>query len=247
VLAGWERAEAALAAVQRDDATLLVGMSTGLGRGLLPSIHARVAAALPDTRLRVRQVDWGDPTGGLAADDADRTDAAFVWLPLPDGDRLAWLHVATEPRLVALPATHPLARGDSLHFGALLDEPFLALPISSGALRDHWLAVEARGGRPALIGAEVRSAEETVEALRAGLGVCLVASGNAELIDRDGVVLRPVHGLASSTLVLAWRRGDDRPAVRALRVATEQVVSGEFPATPVPKGPQGAVEPTAAR
>jgi hypothetical protein len=86
--------------------------------------------------------------------------------------------VATEPRLVALPAGHPLGARPVVEFADLLDEPFLALPASSGPLRGFWLATDARDGRPAVVGAEVASTEETVEALTAGLGVCLIAAGN---------------------------------------------------------------------
>ncbi|CAM5732307.1 hypothetical protein SFUMM280S_05658 [Streptomyces fumanus] len=100
---------------------------------------------------------------------------AFVWLPLPDPERYRWLVVAEEPRLVALAAGHPLAARDRIDFADLLDEPFLALPAGAGPLRDHWLATDARGGRPVVVGAEVASTEETYEALAAGLGVVLVA------------------------------------------------------------------------
>ena len=215
VLAAWEGAESALAAAAAEqDAALEVGISTGLGRGLLPAVRAR---------LRVRQVPWGDPTGGLGATD-EGTDAAFVWLPLPAPDRYAWTAVLTEPRLLALPADHRLAGADAVDFADLLDEPFLALPPAAGALRDFWLALDARAGRPPVIGAEVAGTDETVEALQAGLGVCLLARGNAPLIAREGVVVRPVLGVGPSELVLAWRRGDDRPLLRALRTAVRRAV-----------------------
>jgi DNA-binding transcriptional LysR family regulator len=150
------------------------------------------------------------------------SDAAFVWLPLAEPERYQWLSVATEPRLVALAAGHPLAAQPVLAFADLMDEPFLALPPSSGALRDFWLATDSRNGRPPVIGAEVASTEETVEALTAGLGICLVAAGNAALVTRDGIITRPVSGLPPSELVLAWRAGDDRPMLRHLRTSVAQ-------------------------
>ncbi|NED80247.1 LysR family substrate-binding domain-containing protein, partial [Streptomyces sp. SID11233] len=144
-------------------------------------------------RLRLRQVPWHDSTAGLA----DGTcDAAFVWLPLPDADRYRWMVIAEEPRVVAMPATHPLANREIIDFTDLLGEPFLALPHSAGPLRDYWLATDARGGRPARIGAEVASTEETYEALVAGLGVVLLAAGNTPLITLGGVVTRAVSGIA---------------------------------------------------
>jgi DNA-binding transcriptional LysR family regulator len=171
--------------------------------------------------VQLRQVSWGDPTAGLA----DGTvDVAFVWLPLPDPARYQWTVVAEEPRLVAMPDSHPLASRDTVEFADLLDEPFLALPHSAGPLRDYWLATDARGGRSPRIGAEIASTEETYEALADGRGVCLLAAGNAPLITLGGVTTRPVNGLSPSQLALAWHHGDTHPLVldyaRASRQAT---------------------------
>ncbi|MFF9478666.1 LysR family transcriptional regulator [Streptomyces sp. NPDC014733] len=221
IVAEWETARETVARVVADRAaTLVVGMSTSPGRGgVLPAIRSRFTAACPGARLTLRQASWDDPTAGLA----DGTcDVAFVWLPLPDPDRYRWTVVAEEPRLVAMAGTHPLARRESLDFTELLDEPFLALPAGAGPLREYWLATDVRGGRPARIGAEVASTEETYEALVAGLGVVLVAAGNAPLISLGGVVTRTVRGVSPSRFVLARRAGDRRPLVR------EYVRAGEL-------------------
>lgn len=223
VLGAWSEGSAALQAARvAARSTLVVGMSTSPGRGgLLPAIRSRFTAAHPDTVLRLRQVSWEDPTAGLADGDAD---IAFVWLPLPDAERYGWTVVAEEPRLVALPQTHPLASRPEIDFADLMDEPFLALPAGAGPLRDYWLALEERAGRPPRIGAEIAGTEETYEALVAGLGVCLVATGNAPLITLGGVVTRPVRGLAPSRFALAWRREDARrPLVRAYAEACRRV------------------------
>jgi DNA-binding transcriptional LysR family regulator len=218
VLATWGRAEAAMAdAVARQAAEVVVGMSTGVGRSLLPAVRVRFADAAPGARLRLRQVPWADPTGGLTATESP-TDAAFVWLPL-SRDEFEWLEVATEDRLVALPAGHHLAVRATVAFADLLDEPFLALPPASGALRDFWLATDHRGGRPVVVGGEVATTEETVEALVAGRGVILLAAGNEPQLARNGVEVRPVTGLPPARMVLAWRRGDERPLLRMLRSA----------------------------
>jgi DNA-binding transcriptional LysR family regulator len=218
---GWAVAERAKA---RQRATLVAGMSTSPGRsGLLPAIRSRFTARHPDATVQLRQVSWDDSTAGLADGTAD---VAFVWLPLPDPGRFQWLVVAEEQRVVALPDRHPLAAGDVVDFADLLDEPFLALPPSAGPLRDYWLAVEARDGRPPRIGAEIASTGETYEALVDGRGVCLLAAGNAPLIALDGVTTRPVRGLSPSQLALAWRADDTRPLVldyvRACHQATHR-------------------------
>ncbi|MER6983896.1 LysR family transcriptional regulator, partial [Streptomyces carpinensis] len=224
VLDAWGEGAAAVESARAAlRGTLVVGMSTSPGRGgLLPAIRSRFTAALPGTSLKLRQVSWEDPTAGLADGDVD---VAFVWLPLPHAERYGWTVVAEEPRLVALPVTHPLAARAEVDFADLADMPFLALPPEAGPLRDHWLALDDRGGTPPVIGAEVASTEETYEALLAGLGVCLVAAGNAPLVSLGGVTTRPVRGIGPGRYALAWRREDgDRPLVRtyaqACRLAT---------------------------
>ncbi|WP_306328658.1 LysR substrate-binding domain-containing protein [Streptomyces venezuelae] len=214
VLAAWEAGhEAVRRAREAASGTLVVGMSTSPGRGgLLPAIRSRFTDAHPEAVLRLRQVAWEDPTAGLAD---GSSDVAFVWLPLLGEERFRWVVVAEEPRLVALPESHPLAARERLDFAELLDEPFLALPGTGPELRDHWLALDARGGRPPVIGAEIASADETYEALVGGVGICLVAAGNAPLLARDGVVTRPVDGVAPTYFVLAWRADDTRPLVAA--------------------------------
>ncbi|MCG8971902.1 LysR family transcriptional regulator [Streptomyces sp. CL12-4] len=230
VLADWTEGAAAVRAAQAARrGTLVVGMSTSPGRGgLLPAIRSRFTAAHPEALPRLRQLSWHDPTAGLADGTAD---VAFVWLPLPDADRYAWTTVAEEPRLVALPDTHPLAARAEVDFADLADEPFLALPPEAGVLRDFWLALDERralsGGapRPPRIGAEIAGTEETYEALVAGLGICLVATGNAPLITLGGVTTRPVRGLSPSRYALAWRREDeDRLLVRGYVEACRQVI-----------------------
>ncbi|NUS91446.1 MAG: LysR family transcriptional regulator, partial [Nocardia sp.] len=140
--------------------------------------------------------------------------------------RYEWLVVAREPRVVALPDSHVLAGRAQVDFTDLLDEPFLALPESARALRDYFLAVDERGGRPPIIGGEISSTEETYESVRAGDGVVLLAAGNAPLIAHEGVVVRPVRGVSPSELALAWRRDDIRPLVRGYVAACRTALDG---------------------
>lgn len=124
---------------------------------------------------------------------------------------------------MALPSDHRLAGQPEIRLAELLDEPFLALPTSAGALREHWLAVPERSGHPVRVAAEITDSEETYEAVTAGLGVCLLAAGNATIFSRGGVVMRPVSDISPSELVLAWRRDDTDPLLRAFVAACAEV------------------------
>ncbi len=209
-VAAWERGlAAALATVPAG--RLVVGMQTAVGRGLQRRALARFAELSPGTVPVLRQVDWRDPTAGLAD---GSSDVAFVWLPLPMDDADV-LPVAREERVVALPSDHRLAGAPRVVLADLLDEPFIALPDSAGPLRDAWLAVADRGGRPPVVGAVADTPDAVFEAVASGLGVVLLAAGNADLYARPGIVCRPVEGLAPAVLALAWRRSDRRPVVAA--------------------------------
>ncbi|GAB2815004.1 LysR family transcriptional regulator [Actinoallomurus bryophytorum] len=211
LLAQWDETRHAVAeAAAAQDTTLRVGFQTRIGRGLIPGVTARMARLLPGWKLTFRQVSWQDPTAGLAGSEVD---VAVAWLPVPDTGRLSWRVVATEERWVALPVDHRLARRSTLSLTDLADEPFIALPAAAGPLRRFWLAAEERSA-PARIAAEAETAEETFEAVASGLGVALLAAGNAETYRRDDVAFRPVTGLSPSRLAVVWRTNDDRQAIR---------------------------------
>ncbi|MFC4048102.1 LysR family transcriptional regulator [Actinomadura syzygii] len=212
LLQRWDEAQRAVAdAAAAESSLLTVGMSTSVGRGLLGTLRDRFAERRPGCDLRLRQVNWTDPTAGLADGEVD---VAFVWLPFPGQDDLNVRVVAREPRWVAFRHDHWLAGRDEVRFAELLDESFLALPESAGPLRDHWLAIDERGGRPPVVCATVTNSEETFAALESGDAIVLLAAGNAEIYRRPGIMTIPVTDLSPTELALAWRPGDHRGIIR---------------------------------
>ncbi len=212
LLRSWDEAQRAVGdAAAAEAAVLTVGMSTSVGRGLIPKAQACFAERRPTWRLRFRQVDWDDATAGLASGDAD---VALVWLPIPEPDSFTFHVLATEPRHVAFRDDHRLAGREEVAFEELLDEPFLALPETAGVLRDHWLGLADRGGRPVRVGATVSNADETFAAVEDGSGIVLLAAGNAAIYRRPGISTIPVAGLSPSELALVWRRNDHRAVIR---------------------------------
>jgi DNA-binding transcriptional LysR family regulator len=231
VVSAWDTAYEAIEASKLEQAaTLAVGMSTSPGRnGLLPAIRSRFTELAPDARLELRHVGWDDAAAGLAD---GSSDVAFIWLPIPDQDRYDWVTVAEEECLIAMSEHHRLAGHDSLDFGELLDEPFLALPESAGSLRDYWLALDSRGGHPPVIGAVITSPDETYEALVDGRGICLLAAGNEPSIMRGGVITRPVTGVPRCVLALAWLKRSGNPLIGLYVQAAGSVVgSASAPST----------------
>ncbi|TCO32889.1 DNA-binding transcriptional LysR family regulator [Kribbella steppae] len=188
---------------------LIVGMQTAVGRDLQRPAVQRFRTRAPGWTVSLRLVGWDDPTAGLA--DAT-SDVAFVWLPIP-ADDVATRVLVRENRWIALPAEHRLADCTEIPYAELRDEPFIALPAAAGPLRDFWLALDVRSGRPPAIVAEATAADEVLELVSAGVGIALIAEGNARLYKRPGVTFRPVPDLPPAELAIAWRRTDPREIV----------------------------------
>jgi DNA-binding transcriptional LysR family regulator len=211
IVAEWEGAVVDVrAAADLVGRTLVVGFHTRIGRGVVPTVTAALEERLPGWRLRFRQVPWGDPSVGL---EDGTVDVAVAWLPVA-GAGIAHRVAATEPRWVALPAGHRLASRAAVPLAELRAEPFVALPASAGPMRDFWLASDDLG--PVRIGAEATTADEAFEAVASGLGVALLAAGNADIYRRGDVVCLPVPGLPPCELAVMWRSGDRREAVQVV-------------------------------
>lgn len=210
LLADWDDTERAVAAAAAHSAQVLrVGMQTSIGRGVLRALREHVQTRHPGWRLELQRIAWDDPTCGLG----DGTvDVAITWLPMPNPRDYRWVVLASETRHVALPIDHALKDAQELTIGELASEPFIALPESAASLRDFWLATDDRD-EPAVIGAEASNADETFELVEAGLGIALLAAGNADLYDRDGIITIPVTDIRHSELAVVWRDLDNRDIV----------------------------------
>lgn len=224
LLGSWDATRREVSDVAAASASILrVGLQTSVGRGIFAQLSAALRDRRPNWRIDPVQVDWEDPTSGLAD---GTTDLAIVWLPIPGEEQFRWIVIATEPRLVAVPITHPLAGATEVTFAQIADETFVALPDDASSARDYWLATEHRH-RPVTIGSVAHTAEEAFEAIAAGLGIALVSEGNATLYDRGDVTGIPVVDLRPSQLALAWRADDHRDVLRDVTELAAQRLNKE--------------------
>ncbi|HSK97986.1 MAG TPA: LysR family transcriptional regulator [Euzebyales bacterium] len=214
LLAAWDETRRSLADIAATTAAVLrIGLHATVGPDVLADLRERLRARCPGWRLEAVQVDWDDPACGLAD---HSTDLALMWLPLPAGGRYDHHVIEAAPRHVALHRSHPLAARDSVRFAELLDQPFIALPQEAGALRDFWLAVPQRNGRPATVVATARNLAECIELVAAGTGVALVTEAGAARHARPGLATVKVSDLPPAELALAWSASDTRDVVRSL-------------------------------
>lgn len=130
--------------------------------------------------------------------------------------------LARERLLVALPCGHRLARRRELGADDVADEPWVVLPGGSGATlsnRLHLLGVQGRFV-PRIVQTAPDSATELL-LVDAGVGIALTLSGVRDNLPTGGVAFVPLAAnigavdIGAVEVRLAWRAGNDAPAVAA--------------------------------
>lgn len=213
VLTAWDQALRETKATASRSARLLrVGFIASAANEATQRIIAAFTTRHPDWRVEMRQTSWAKPDAGLSEGDAD---VALLRLPFPGQETLRVEILLTEPRLIAMRSTHPLAHREEIAFTELLDEPFVAAPAETGPWRDYWLAADARAGHPPRIGAVTDQPDEWLNAIANGYGIALAPESASRYYSRPGVVYRRVTGVPPTQVAVTWSpTDDDNPVIR---------------------------------
>jgi DNA-binding transcriptional LysR family regulator len=207
VLAGWDQAlQDTKATASRAAQVLRVGFISSAANEATQQIIAAFARRRPGWRVDLQQAAWSDATAGLATSDVD---AALLRLPFPGQDGMRIEVLLTEPRWLALSATHPLADCDQISFDQLWDEPFIAAPAETGWWRDYWLATSERQGHPVRIGYVTDQPDAWLTAIANGYGIALAPESATRYYARPGITYRPVTGVSPSQVCVAWPPAND--------------------------------------
>ena len=200
---------------------LTVGFYGSAASALLPDLLQSFSEEQPSAEVSVRELllDQIDVllTGGV--------DVALTRL-LPGQADVELEVIAREPRVVALPASNPLARRVTLQFTDLREESFITNPVVEASTPPkRWLAEQARHGLPGRIAAEAASVQEILTLVAVGKGVCLVPAAVAHHYPRTGVVYVEVSDADPAVISLAWPRGAVRPIVGAFIELARQLTA----------------------
>lgn len=139
--------------------------------------------------------------------------------------------VAAERYVLAVPAGHPLADREEVSMADCRDEAFVALPADPGSsVRDAFVrSCHEAGFAPDI----VQSAPDSWTAMAlvaAGVGVTFTVDTAVANMQAEGIAVVPlVEGREPVYARLAWREGDDNPALREVLRASEE-------ALPTPEG-----------
>ncbi|MFJ8996717.1 LysR family transcriptional regulator [Streptomyces sp. NPDC102279] len=161
---------------------------------------------------------------------ADGTvDAAFLRAPLPSSFQS--IELATEPRVICLPADDPLAHEKELTLAQIADRAVVNMPPE--VPRQWWdhLTINPRpDGTNVRYGPVVRDTEAMVLAVLQKRAITFLPAAARRLYPRPGLTYVDSPELGNSVSHLAWLPANrDVPAVHALRAAAH-------PDNPSPEG-----------
>ncbi len=178
LLASAQETMRRVARAERGRGRLVVGFRSGLS-----PTHAIRAfnARRPEVSVEVRGIEWDEQERLITS---GAIDIGFVRPPI-EREGLRLTHLFSEPRLVALPADHPLAAATELAEADLAGERYLHFndPVS-GRVR-------------------LRSFEEKLEHVAGGAGIILLPESATRYFQRPDVVYRPVIDAAPAEVFLA--------------------------------------------
>ena len=191
---------------------LAIGFISVADYNVLPVVLREFRRAFPLVNLTLRESTTDAQIRDLLA---GRIDVGFVLPPINEPS-LESLPILREPLIAALPDKHPLARkAGKLALEKLKDAPFILFPrpYAPGLYDDVVSCCKAAGFSPR-VEQEAIQMQTIVSLVSAELGVALIPASLTNL-RRTGVTYKALRGGSPLTEVhLAWRRGDDLPALR---------------------------------
>ena len=204
-----------------DSEHLTIGFYGSAANAWLPRLLRAFNERHPNVDVSVKDL----LLGGIEDILDGSVDVAFTRL-LPGQAGVEVEVIAREPRLVAIPNTHPLADRASVTFDDLRNEGFITNPvIDAQGPPVRWLAEQARHGLPGHVAAQAASVQEILTLVATGRGVSLVPASVADHYPRADVNYIPVTGADPAVVSLAWQPGAVRPTVDAFIETARHLVS----------------------
>lgn len=191
---------------------LAIGFISVADYNVLPVVLREFRRRFPLVNLTLRESTTDAQIRDLLA---GRIDVGFALPPINDPS-LESVSILREPLIAALPEKHPLARKPGkLALEKLKDAPFILFPRTNapGLYDDVVSCCKAAGFSPR-VEQEAIQMQTIVSLVSAELGVALIPASLTNL-QRTGVTYKSLKSGSPLTEVrLAWRRGNDLPALR---------------------------------
>ena len=216
--------ETARRAARGEVGRLDIGYIGALSDVLIPRLLRKFRDRFPQVALTLQHLR---PASQIAALLSGRIHLGFVGLPDPEYEtQLAFEVFRRDPMQIALPSGHPLLARKQFSLANFAKEKFVFLTRSGSPHYHDWMMkmCHEAGFHPQVV-QEVEHRQTATELVAAGYGVALFPATAQHWIQED-VVFRPLKGTPLYEHSIAWRRGDEAPAIHAfLSLLKEEVGS----------------------
>jgi DNA-binding transcriptional LysR family regulator len=216
-----EGIERAVRTAQGKTGILRLGMIGTNPQDLRP-LFDTFRARHPGCDLQIRGVNFGDPFGTLRSGEID---IAIIWLPVNEPDLTVGPIVSTEPIVLALSPTHPLAGKDSVSYEDLADHTVLG-GARPGYWREALVPTHTPSGRPIPVGPHVSHFMEMIPVIASGEAVSPVHIHATRYMTRSDIAYIPIHDAPLAHWALIWRTAAETDLIRALAQTAHEVASG---------------------
>ncbi|MCX5211839.1 LysR family transcriptional regulator [Kitasatospora sp. NBC_00240] len=217
-----DRVTAAAARHLRGETGVLrVGFEASGAGELTTRARAEFARRHPGVQVTPKRFDWSEEAAALRD---GRVDVAFVWLPAD----LTGLHaelVHSEPRVVGLPARHPLAGRAGVGLMEVNDEPLMWTERAPREWVDWWAVNPRPDGSAPRWGPTNDNVEEMLEQVADGAAICFAPASMAQYYGRPDLRWVPLTDAEPLRVVLAWAAGTDNPLVRGFAEVVRELAA----------------------
>jgi len=200
-----------------DEGGLCIGyIDNAMHAGVLPDGLRTLRAERPQVHVALYNLHSAEQVEGLRQRSLDI--ALLCEPPAPDDADLDCALVRSEPMLLALPDSHPLAALSTLAPADLAAQDWILVRHKETALQhDNFIAECARAGFTPRVRMEATEPMTALGLVGAGLGIAMVQQGLRHQAP-PGVVLRELPWFSYRTpLWVAWHRINLRPLVADFR------------------------------
>jgi DNA-binding transcriptional LysR family regulator len=206
-------ARAARRASRGETGRLRVGFTGSAAfRKEVPAAIRDFRKTFPDVELLLEEAPTAPLLDRLRDGDVD---AAFVRPGPAESHGVNMMDLGDEPMVVALPASHRLARAKAVHVTSLSGEPLVLFPRDAGpGLYDHIADACRRAGFEPTLGPVAPQLTSVANFIATGVGVSIIPESLAQ-IRLPGVRYRPLTGHPPvARLALATRLDDESVVIR---------------------------------
>ena len=159
-----------------------------------------------------------------------RVDVVFAPAPMLLPPRIRIEPLWLEPRVLVVPADHPLAGRESVSILETNDEVFVAVAGGVPEVVDWWLVDPRPDGSRPKRGPTADSVDGLFELVAAGAGVNIAGQSASRQYRRDELAFVPVSDIEPATIVLCSLSDSLNPMVKSFR-ETAQALSPLVDAT----------------